>query len=77
MEKVRLGRTNLFVTRPGWGGIPVQRVSEEEGVSVIRAAIEMGVDLFDTARAYTNSERRIGLALQKADRPVVSQQNLP
>jgi uncharacterized protein len=71
MEKVRLGRTNLFVTRLGWGGIPVQRVSEKEGVAVIRAAIEMGVDLFDTARAYTNSERRIGLALQKADRPVV------
>jgi uncharacterized protein len=71
MEKVRLGKTNLSVTRLGWGGIPVQRVSEEEGVSVIRTAIEMGVDLFDTARAYTNSERRIGLALQKADRPVV------
>ena len=71
MEKTRLGRTNLLVTRLGWGGIPIQRVSEEEGVAVIRALIEMGVDLLDTARGYTNSEHRIGLALNKTDRPVI------
>ena len=71
MKKVRLGRTNLVVTQLGWGGIPIQRVGEREAVSVIRAVVEMGVDLLDTARAYTNSEYRIGLALQKTDRPVV------
>lgn len=65
IEKVRLGKTNLVVTRLGWGGIPIQRVGEEEAVSVIRSVVEMGVDLLDTARAYTNSEHRIGLALQK------------
>ena len=70
MEKVRLGKTDLTVTRLGWGGIPVQRVNESEGVSVIRAVIEMGVNLLDTARAYTNSEHRVGLALQGVDRPV-------
>jgi len=70
VEKVRLGKTDLTVTRLGWGGIPVQRVSESEGVSVIRAVIEMGVNLLDTARAYTNSEHRVGLALQGVDRPV-------
>jgi len=71
IEKVRLGKTNLIVTRLGWGGIPIQRVDEEEAVSVIRAVIEMGVDLLDTARAYTNSEHRIGLALQKINKPIV------
>ena len=71
MEKVRLGRTNLIVTKMGWGGIPIQRVGEHEAVSVIRAVVEMGVDLLDTARAYTNSEHRIGLALQTIDRPVI------
>jgi predicted aldo/keto reductase-like oxidoreductase len=71
MEKVRLGRTNLIVTKLGWGGIPIQRVGEREAVSVIQGVIEMGVDLLDTARAYTNSEHRIGLALQKMDRPVI------
>ena len=59
MEKTRLGRTNLLVTRLGWGGIPVQRVGEEEGVAVIRALVEMRVDLLDTARGYTNSEYQL------------------
>lgn len=71
MDKIRLGRTNLFVTKLGWGGIPIQRVSEPEAVSVIRAVVEMGVDLLDTARGYTNSEYRIGLALQKVNKPVI------
>jgi predicted aldo/keto reductase-like oxidoreductase len=71
MEKVRLGKTNLIVSKLGWGGIPIQRVGEREAVSVIRAVIEMGVDLLDTARAYSNSEHRIGLALEKIDRPVI------
>src|SRR4030042_3794110 len=71
MEKVRLGKTNLIVTKLGWGGIPIQRVDENEAVSVIQDVMEMGVDLLDTARAYTNSEHRIGLVLQKIDRPVI------
>jgi predicted aldo/keto reductase-like oxidoreductase len=71
MQKIRLGRTNLIITRLGWGGIPIQRVNEGEGVSVIQAVIEMGVDLLDTARAYTDSEHKIGLALQRVNRPVI------
>ncbi len=71
MEKVRLGKTNLNVTKLGWGGIPIQRVGEREAVSVIRAVVEMGVDLLDTARGYTNSEHRVGLALQKVSKPVI------
>ena len=53
MKKVRLGKTNTIVTQLGWGGIPRQRVSEEEAISVIREVVETGVDLLDTARAYT------------------------
>lgn len=71
MKKIRLGRTNLYITQMGWGGIPIQRVSEDEAVSVIRAVVNMGVDLLDTARGYTNSESRIGLALQTTDREVI------
>ena len=77
MEKIRLGRTNLFVTRLGWGGIPIQRVSEPEAVSVIKAVVEMGVDLLDTARGYTNSEHRIGLALQEVNKPVILSSKSP
>jgi len=71
MEKVRLGRTNLVVTRLGWGGIPIQRVSEEEAVAVVKTVVEMGVDLLDTARGYTTSEHRVGLALKQAGKRVV------
>ena len=71
LEKVRLGRTNLVVTRLGWGGIPIQRVDEQEAVSVLRALVDMGVDFLDTGRAYTNSEHRVGLALRQIDRPVI------
>jgi len=70
LQEERLGRTNLTVKKLGWGGIPIQRVSEEQAVSVVQAAVEMGVDLIDTARAYTTGERRIGLALSKTSRPV-------
>jgi predicted aldo/keto reductase-like oxidoreductase len=71
MEKVRLGKTGIVVTRLGWGGIPIQRVSEQEAVSVVRAVVGMGVDLLDSARAYTDSEHKIGLALREVARPVV------
>ena len=71
MEKVRLGKTNLIVTKLGWGGIPIQRVSEREAVSVVRDVVEMGVNLLDTARNYTSSEYRIGLALQEINKPVI------
>lgn len=71
MEQVRLGRTNLRVTRLGWGGIPIQRVSEPEARSVIRAVVEMGVNLLDTARGYTDSESKIGKALAGIDQEVI------
>jgi len=71
MKKVRLGKTNLIVTQLGWGGIPIQRTGDQEAVSVIRAVVEMGVDLLDTARSYTTSEYRIGLALKESNRPVI------
>jgi len=77
MEKVRLGRTNLKVNKLGWGSIPIQRVSEKEAVSVVRAVVEMGVDLLDTARAYTTSEHRIGLALKEIQKPVVLSSKSP
>jgi len=76
-RKVRLGRTNLTVTRLGWGGIPIQRVSEEEAIAVVQTVIELGVDLLDTARGYSNSEERIGRALQKVSRPVILSSKSP
>lgn len=63
MEKIRLGRTNLMVTRSGFGGIPIQRLTFPEAEKVVRKAYESGFRYFDTARLYTNSEEKIGRAL--------------
>lgn len=64
MKEKILGRTGLKVKTMGFGGIPIQRVSEREAVEVVRRCYEHGLNYFDTARGYTNSEERIGKALE-------------
>ncbi|MEA4892509.1 MAG: aldo/keto reductase [Peptococcaceae bacterium] len=63
MEYRRLGKTELKVSFLGFGGIPVQRVSAEAAAATIRTGLELGVNFIDTARAYTDSEEKIGRAL--------------
>jgi len=63
MEKIRLGKTNMMVSKLGFGGIPIQRVSEEEAVAVVRKCLDLGITYLDTANAYSNSEERIGKAI--------------
>ena len=63
MEKVRLGRTNIVVNKNGFGALPVQRVSKEDAQVILRKAYENGIQFFDSARAYSDSEEKIGLAL--------------
>lgn len=71
MERMILGRTGMEVHRLGFGGIPIQRVGESQAVETVLHAVRLGVDFIDTSRAYTTSERRIGLALKQTDRKVV------
>lgn len=63
MDKIRLGRTNLMVSRSGFGALPIQRISFEEAKAILRKAYNGGINFFDTARAYTDSEEKIGYAL--------------
>lgn len=63
MEKVRLGRTNLKVTRTSFGALPIQRINMEQAVHLLRKAYEYGFNFFDTARGYSDSEEKIGHAL--------------
>jgi len=63
MKTVRLGKTGLQVSRVGFGGIPIQRLSEEDAVRVVRHALDLGVTWIDTANGYTTSEERIGKAI--------------
>ncbi|MFC1829349.1 aldo/keto reductase, partial [Thermodesulfobacteriota bacterium] len=71
MHRVVLGKTGLEVNRFGFGGIPIQRATEEQAVATVYHAVEKGVDFIDTSRAYTTSERRIGLALKQTNKKVV------
>jgi predicted aldo/keto reductase-like oxidoreductase len=64
MEKIRFGKTGLMVSRVGFGGIPIQRLSKTEAVSVVRGVIDLGVNFLDTANAYSDSEEKIGEAIK-------------
>lgn len=63
MEKLRLGRTGLEVSRSGFGCLPIQRISFEDAESLLLRAVDGGINFFDTARMYTDSEEKIGRAL--------------
>ena len=65
MEKVILGRTGICVQKNGFGALPVQRVSLNEAKIILRKAYENGIQFFDSARAYSDSEEKIGLALSE------------
>lgn len=62
MVSVRLGSTEIVVNKNGFGALPIQRVSEESAVEMLRAAFEGGINFFDTARFYTDSEVKLGQA---------------
>ena len=63
--KVRLGRTQIVVDKNGFGALPIQRVDDETAVKILRSAFEGGIRFFDTARAYSDSEHKLGLAFEK------------
>lgn len=63
MEMIRLGRTELMVTKNGFGALPVQRVDMETASFILRKAYDNGINYFDTARAYSDSEEKIGKSL--------------
>lgn len=64
MRDVTLGSTGITVPQNGFGALPLQRIGEDEAVALVRAAFSGGMRYFDTARAYSNSEHRVGLALE-------------
>ena len=64
MKEKILGRTGLKIKTLGFGGIPIQRITEEASIEVVRHCYELGMNYFDTARGYTVSEERIGKALE-------------
>ena len=51
MKNIRLGKTDITVPQNAFGALPIQRVSEDEAVSLLRNAYDGGMRFFDTARA--------------------------
>ncbi|NLJ99848.1 MAG: aldo/keto reductase, partial [Clostridia bacterium] len=63
MRYRRLGKTGLDVSVVGFGGIPIQRISTEETGKVVDRCVQLGINFFDTARGYTDSEEKLGKTL--------------
>lgn len=63
MQMVTLGSTGIQVVQNGFGALPIQRDSKEVAVKIVRRAYEGGMRFFDTARAYSDSEEKVGEAL--------------
>ena len=62
MKQITLGKTGIQVPQNGFGALPIQRVSKETAVGLLRRAYEGGMRFFDTARAYSDSEETVGAA---------------
>ena len=62
MAKVTLGKTGFCVEKNAFGALPIQRISKEEAMKLLRKAYDNGVTFFDTARFYTDSEEKVGEA---------------
>ena len=62
MKNITLGRTGITVPQNGFGALPIQRIPLEDAVRILRKAYGGGMRFFDTARAYTDSEEKVGAA---------------
>lgn len=64
MKNITLGRTGIVVPQNGFGALPVQRDDMETSIAILRRAYEGGMRFFDTARAYSDSEEKLGNAFE-------------
>ena len=64
MRQLTLGGTGITVPQNAFGALPIQRRSTEDAVALLRKAYEGGMRYFDTARAYTDSETKLGIAFE-------------
>lgn len=62
VHDITLGKTGITVPQNAFGALPIQRVSVEAAVALLRRAYEGGMRFFDTAHAYTDSEKKLGIA---------------
>lgn len=61
---MRLGKTNLDVDKNGFGALPIQRRNMEDSIEILQTAYKSGINFYDTARFYTDSEEKLGNAFE-------------
>lgn len=71
MEYVVLGKTGLKVNKNGFGALPIQRITKEDAVYLLRKAFQNGINYFDTARAYSDSEEKMGEAFHEVREQII------
>ena len=71
MKKIMLGKTGLMVTKTAMGCLPIQRISLEAAKKLLRKAYDNGINYFDTANMYTDSEEKIGAALHDVRQNII------
>jgi uncharacterized protein len=62
MTQITIGGTGLRVEQNGFGALPIQRVSKQEAVHLLRKAYDGGMNYYDSARGYSDSEEKLGEA---------------
>ena len=73
MSTITLGGTDLRIEKNGFGCLPIQRVSVREAVRLLHKALDGGINYFDSARNYTDSEEKMGEAFRdRRDRVVLA-----
>lgn len=73
MRTITLGSTGLTVAATAFGALPIQRISQADAVYLLRKAYNAGVNFYDTARAYSDSEQKVGEAFDGIrDRVVIA-----
>ena len=62
MKNIVLGNTGIVTPQNAFGALPVQRVDMATAVKLLRKAYDGGMTFFDTARAYSDSDEKLGEA---------------
>lgn len=83
MKRRLLGRTGLSISEIGFGGVEIgipygigveakaEMPVANQSVQILKKAVELGMNFFDTARLYGDSERLLGIALKDVREQVV------
>lgn len=77
MASVTLEKTGLIVNKNGFDALPIQRISKQDAARLLRKAYYGGINFFDTARGYSDSEEKVGAALKEVRGEVLTATKTP